>query len=492
MSEMPTPDVIKLEQEWRLGKLLAAGGFAKVYMAMSKSDAPAVVKLIPKTPGAQRELLLENLNSVPNVVPVLESGEWDGYWVLVMPRAEKSLRAHLREMGGRLSVDAVIQVLVDITEALVAMEGNIVHRDIKPENVLLLDGRWCLADFGIARYAEATTAPDTHKYSKTPPYAAPEQWREERASSFTDVYALGVMTYEMLAGQRPFAGPDVHDYRTQHLEVTPQPIEGILASLRSLVNECLYKGPQARPGPQNLLARLKASAQPASPAALGLQIANALAVERQAEEARQQSVAQSEAERRLELCKAADQSLEHLYGLLNEQIRSNASLVQSSTNPIGAEYRLNGAALTLGLRKTVAPRSNEDRSFEVIAHTCVTLTIRPSGFGWAGRSHSLWFCDAQQPGVFRWYETAFMIPFGGTSRNGLVPFDMVPGDPNAIQALAPVTHSHQVAWPFTPIDQGDEESFIERWMEWFAKAAQGQLRRPSRLPESNPQGSWRR
>ena len=259
MSEMPTPDVIKLEQEWRLGKLLAAGGFAKVYMAMSKSDAPAVVKLIPKTPGAQRELLLENLNSVPNVVPVLESGEWDGYWVLVMPRAEKSLRAHLREMGGRLSVDAVIQVLVDITEALVAMEGNIVHRDIKPENVLLLDGRWCLADFGIARYAEATTAPDTHKYSKTPPYAAPEQWREERASSFTDIYALGVMTYEMLAGQRPFAGPDVHDYRTQHLEVTPQPIEGIPASLQSLVNECLYKGPQARPGPQNLLARLKAS-----------------------------------------------------------------------------------------------------------------------------------------------------------------------------------------------------------------------------------------
>ena len=145
-----------------------------------------------------------------------------------------------------------------------------------------------------------------------------------------------------------------------------------------------------------------------------------------------------------------------------------------------------------GLRKTVAPRSNEDRSFEVIAHTCVTLTIRPSGFGWAGRSHSLWFCDAQQPGVFRWYETAFMIPFGGTSRNGLVPFDMVPGDPNAIQALAPVTHSHQVAWPFTPIDQGDEESFIERWMEWFAKAAQGQLRRPSTMPESNPQGSWRR
>ena len=112
------------------------------------------------------------------MVPILDRGECGDYWVLVMSRAEKSLRGHLDEMGGRLTVNEAVSVLIDISEALVTVEGpDVVHRDLKPENVLLLDGRWCLADFGIARYAEATTASDTWKGAKTAAYAAPEQWR---------------------------------------------------------------------------------------------------------------------------------------------------------------------------------------------------------------------------------------------------------------------------------------------------------------------------
>ena len=279
---MRTPDVIKLERQWRLGERIGKGGFAQVYLARSEADAPAVsravVKLMPKTPGAQRELLFEELDDVPNVVPILDSGEWDDHWVLVMPLAEKSLRDHLDEMGGCLSANAAVKVLVDIAEALVAMEGNIVHRDIKPENVLLLDDLWCLADFGIARYAEATTAPDTLKYAMTHAYAAPEQWREERATSATDVYALSVVAYELLAGRRPFQGPDASDYRRQHLQELPGPLSGIPARLQSLVEECLYKHPQARPVPHNVLTRLKASMQAVSPAASRLQGANALVV----------------------------------------------------------------------------------------------------------------------------------------------------------------------------------------------------------------------
>ena len=122
------------------------------------------------------------------------------------------------------------------------------------------------------------------------------------------------------------------------------------------------------------------------------------------------------------------------------------------------------------------------------------LLIQPSTFsipvdsrGYAGRSHSLWYCDAKEQGIFRWYETAFMRAFRGGGE--FAPFAMSPDSPDASLALSPTMHTYNVAWPFMSIDQGDEESFIERWMGWFGDAAQGQMRYPSPMPDS---GSWRR
>ena len=118
-----------------------------------------------------------------------------------MPRAEKSLKDHLAERRP-LPIEEATSIMSDVAAALASLGGKVVHRDIKPANVLLLGGQWCLADFGIARYAEASTSADTHKWAWTKAYNAPERWRDERASPASDVYSFGVMAYEMLSGTR--------------------------------------------------------------------------------------------------------------------------------------------------------------------------------------------------------------------------------------------------------------------------------------------------
>ena len=165
-------EVISLNQEWHIGEQLGKGGFGRVFSAQSVSGEAAVIKLVPKAPGAAREILFEKLAEVPHVVPIIDSGEWGDCWVLVMPKADKSLRQYLSENIEHLTLDDTVRVLSDVTQALEAIEGRVVHRDIKPDNILLLDGQWCLADFGISRYAEATTEPDTRKSSMTYSYAA--------------------------------------------------------------------------------------------------------------------------------------------------------------------------------------------------------------------------------------------------------------------------------------------------------------------------------
>jgi serine/threonine protein kinase len=206
------------KRSWQLGPQLGSAdpsGFGHIHTGTAEDGSTAVIKLIPKVPGASRELLFEKLSGTPHVIPVLDTGEWQDNYVLVMPLAEKSLLKQLNDAGGRLALDEALPILVDVAETLASLEKDVVHRDLKPANVLLYQGHWCLADFGIARYAAATTAPDTRKHSMTPPYAAPEQWRAEHATSATDVYAFGVMMFQMLQGHLPFPGPDTPHWRDQ-------------------------------------------------------------------------------------------------------------------------------------------------------------------------------------------------------------------------------------------------------------------------------------
>jgi serine/threonine-protein kinase len=478
-------ETIVLARVWQIGEPLASGGFGRIYEAKADDDSAVVVKLVPKTPGASRELLFEELSGLTNIIPILDRGEWKEYYAIVMPRAVKSLRQHLEAAGGKLGVDETIAVLADVAQGLAALKAEVVHRDLKPENVLLYKDHWCLADFGIARYAEATTAPDTRKFAMTPRYAAPEQWRGERATYATDVYAFGVMAFELLQGRLPFPGPD---FRQQHLNQSPPAISGCPPSLASLINECLFKAPAARPTPATILARLSASQRPVSQAAGRLQAVNKAIVEKQSEQQALTSAQQSREGLRRELFSAAEQSFNAIREALQKRVLEAAPSTRVSIGR-GFTLQLGDGALIIDPIQA-APADcltafGYTPPFDVIAYTTLAARKPRDRYDYEGRSHSLWFCDAHDEGVYRWYELAFMVQPLISERSTLEPFALPPTDKNAAGAFMPIMDIRQIAWQPLPFDQGNEEQFIERWLTWFAAAVDGSLRHPSHMPEQS-------
>ena len=131
-----------------------------------------------------------------------------------------------------------------------------------------------------------------------------------------------------------------------------------------------------------------------------------------------------------------------------------------------------------------------DGPFTVIAHAVVSVSQSQNQLGYEGRSHSLWFCDAQEAERFAWYETAFMDSAFSPASSPVAPYSL---DPQAAGvALSNVMGSKQLAWPFEELDRADPNEFIDRWIGWFADAASGLLRYPSSMPEKPPEGSYRR
>ncbi|WP_175486255.1 serine/threonine-protein kinase [Geodermatophilus poikilotrophus] len=482
-------NVIQLKRRWVLGEPLKRGGFGQVYAATGDDGSSVVVKLVPKEPGADRELLFANPDEVRNVVPVLDVGEIDGSFVMVMPRADVTLRERLVDAGGALAAEEALTVLTDVVTALADLDGRVVHRDIKPENVMRLNDTWCLADFGISRYSEASTAPDTRKYSWTKQYAAPEQWRMERASSATDVYAVGVMAFELLAGERPFPGPEVFDFREQHLQGAPPRLEGVSPQLGAIVQDCLAKPQQARPTPSSLLNRLQRAGAPSTAPGLStLAEAYRQQSEQRAAAEAAESRTMTEQERRRDLADAASRILEGVSTTLLSIVLGEAPGIPVKRRDDGGWHVEMGGA-RFGLSASQAVKDSHPRwPFDVIAHATVSVVAPRNRAGWEGRSHSLWYCDAQRAGEYGWFETAFWTLGGSRPQE---PFALPPGS-EAQGAVSAAMTSTQVAWPFTKLVPGETDEFVDRWIGWFGAAVKGELFRPSMLPEKNPAGSWRR
>lgn len=484
--------IIRLQQgEWEIGADVGSGGFGKVLEARSAEVPNAVAKLVPIDPGADRELLIGDALTAArllHVVPILDSGQVASDYVLIMPRAEYSLRAHLEAAGGELDLDEVIQVLSDVARALAELEvAGVVHRDLKPENVLYIDRAWKLCDFGIARYRDASTGAFTRKLAKTRPYAAPEQWREERATGATDVYAFGVMAYELMTGERPFLGPD---FRDEHLHQTPPSLKVGTLRLRLLVEECLEKVPAARPTPAQLVNRLaNAAVAPAGSGAQRLAAATKKAANRQAAEHAEQQRHATAQELRDALFDAATRNFAIIPASLLEALQAESPLARVQS-PAGHGQMEFVAELGVGKFGVSKPTRIEQwhGPFEVIALATIAVTQTQDNRGYAGRAHSLWYCDAKSEGAFAWYELAFMRS-AFVAQPSVVPFAAKPQEvPNAFMR---VIGTEQLAWPVEELDRADLTEFVDRWLGWFADVAEHALSYPSQLPEKPANGGFR-
>jgi eukaryotic-like serine/threonine-protein kinase len=266
---------------------LGGGGMSRVFLAEDTRLARRVViKVLSPDLGAtlsverfEREIKLAARLQHPHIVPLLAAGDVNGLPYYTMPFVSgASLRE--RMLAGPVPLHEAQGVLRDVAKALAyAHRQGIVHRDIKPENVLLNDGTAMVADFGVARAlrAASTLADGNDTLTQigtqigTPAYMAPEQAAGDPDVDYrADLYAFGVMAYELLAGQHPFAGrKTAHALVVAHMTEEPQPITThattVSPSMASIVMQCLGKDPSARPeSASDVVAALESGATPAA------------------------------------------------------------------------------------------------------------------------------------------------------------------------------------------------------------------------------------
>src|SRR5665213_3054828 len=209
-----------LADRYAIERELGQGGMATVYLARDlKHDRHVAVKVLhpdlAAVVGAARFLAeirtTANLQH-PHILPLHDSGDADGYLFYVMPYVEgETLRTRLTRER-QLPITDAVRIAREVASALdYAHRHNVVHRDIKPENILLHDGSALVADFGIAlaiSNAGGTRLTQTGLSLGTPQYMSPEQATGDKIiDGRTDVYSLGAVLYEMLAGEPPFTGP---------------------------------------------------------------------------------------------------------------------------------------------------------------------------------------------------------------------------------------------------------------------------------------------
>jgi beta-lactam-binding protein with PASTA domain/predicted Ser/Thr protein kinase len=251
-----------LDGRYRVESQLARGGMATVYLGRDiRLDRPVALKVAQADLARDQEFVRRFITearavaqlSSPNVVAVFDQGSaGDVHWIAMEYVAGPTLREVLQARGSltvRESLDIIAGVLTGLAAA---HRAGIIHRDVKPENVLLgRDGAVKVADFGLARAAAAVAETKTGMIIGTAAYLAPEQVSASTSDARTDVYAAGIMLFEMLTGAQPHTGESPLAVAYKHVtDVVPAPsrlVPGLPPALDALVGRATSRDPSRRP-----------------------------------------------------------------------------------------------------------------------------------------------------------------------------------------------------------------------------------------------------
>ncbi len=257
--------------QFRVGELLGRGGMGEVYAATDRMGRQVALKVLTPRLVQDRQHVTRFLQEAravlalnhPNIVTVYDIGEADGTYYIASELVEgETLRTVLSR--GRLELAQSVDIAIQACAALVAAhDKGVVHRDIKPENVMVRgDGYVKVLDFGIAKLTEQFRGPGQPGTAAasletvaglivgTTPYMSPEQARGAPVDGRTDVWSCGVLLYEMIAGEIPFAGGSTTDVLARILEREPAPlaslVDGTPEELQRIVTHALKKDPAER------------------------------------------------------------------------------------------------------------------------------------------------------------------------------------------------------------------------------------------------------
>ena len=257
-----------------IDSLLARGGMAVVYLGMHTTLQREVVVKILRNDFEEDTAALERFQREAqvvaklrhqNIVQVFDFDTVDDQPYIVMeyiagPSLSKYLNA-LHGKIGRLELPQVSRLLTKVASALqYAHDSGVIHRDVKPSNILLtsrsnqivpgeplpLDFEPVLGDFGLVRFLSSSLQTSSGKIVGTPAYMSPEQARGEHTDERTDIYSLGIVLYEMLAGHVPFDGETTMSILLKHINEPPAPVLGLSAPLQDVLDRALAKD-TARP-----------------------------------------------------------------------------------------------------------------------------------------------------------------------------------------------------------------------------------------------------